>query len=262
MSLPLSLLVIVRDEAMNLARCLASVQGLVDHLLVVDTGSQDASPQIARQYGAQVLFYPWQDSFAQARNYAQAHCPTPWLLWLDADEYLTEPARQRLAWLRGQLSEGLRAYVLWQRSRTPTGQVVRLPQVRLFRGHPEACWDYRVHEQILPSLERLGYQVCDAQMEVEHTGYSSAALCWGKRRRNLVLLLRELEERPGDRWVLWNLGWVYWGMGEVREARRCWVEAGFGGGPVRAGVGSEGAWCDVGFGGWEGWCGGGGGGGR
>jgi glycosyltransferase involved in cell wall biosynthesis len=60
---------IVKIEATTLAACLASVQGIVDEILVVDTGSSDPSKDIARQHGARVFDLAWPDSFAAARRY-------------------------------------------------------------------------------------------------------------------------------------------------------------------------------------------------
>ncbi|MCX5949758.1 MAG: glycosyltransferase, partial [Cyanobacteria bacterium] len=66
----LSLSMIVRDEAARLERCLASVAGFVDEIIVVDTGSQDDTIAIARAWGATVHQRPWPGDFAAARNQA------------------------------------------------------------------------------------------------------------------------------------------------------------------------------------------------
>ena len=82
----LSLAMIVKNEARFLAHCLESVQGLVDEAVVVDTGSEDATPEIARSKGAQVSHFPWCGDFSAARNAALARCRGDWILVLDADE--------------------------------------------------------------------------------------------------------------------------------------------------------------------------------
>ena len=65
-----SLTMIVRDEEENLANCLESVRGVFDEIVVVDTGSQDRTVEIARSFGARVFDFPWVDDFAAARNEA------------------------------------------------------------------------------------------------------------------------------------------------------------------------------------------------
>ncbi|HVW11408.1 MAG TPA: glycosyltransferase family 2 protein, partial [Bryobacteraceae bacterium] len=89
---PLSLCMIVRDEERNLAQCLDSVQALAPELIVADTGSKDRTIEIARQYGARVLPFPFDRvDFAAARNHTIAQAAGRWILVLDADEVL-EPA--------------------------------------------------------------------------------------------------------------------------------------------------------------------------
>ncbi len=61
---------IVRDEQENLPRCLGSVAGLFDEIVVVDTGSRDRTREIAREFGARVFDFVWVDDFAAARNAA------------------------------------------------------------------------------------------------------------------------------------------------------------------------------------------------
>ncbi len=84
----LSLAMIVRNEAACLRRCLDSVAGLVDEMVVVDTGSDDDTVAIARSCGARVEHFPWTGHFGDARNAALAHCTGDWVLQLDADEAL------------------------------------------------------------------------------------------------------------------------------------------------------------------------------
>ncbi|MBM3334149.1 glycosyltransferase family 2 protein, partial [Candidatus Sumerlaeota bacterium] len=79
---------IARDEADRIADCLRSVQGLVDEIVVVDTGSSDPTPAIARDLGARVIAMPWGDDFAAARNCSLEHATGEWILVLDADEKL------------------------------------------------------------------------------------------------------------------------------------------------------------------------------
>ena len=64
----LSLVMIVRDEAANLKRCLTSVSDLADEMVVVDTGSTDDTAAIAQAMGARVQNHEWKDDFSEARN--------------------------------------------------------------------------------------------------------------------------------------------------------------------------------------------------
>ncbi len=86
----ISLCMIMRDNADVIGRCLKSVQGLVDEIIIVDTGSKDNSIDIARLYGAQIYLDPWQDDFARPRNIAINKATCSWIFVLDPDEIILE----------------------------------------------------------------------------------------------------------------------------------------------------------------------------
>ena len=85
--LPLSLLVLTYNEADNIARCLDSVPFAAERL-VIDCGSTDATAAIARAHGARVVEQPWL-GFGPQRRAATALARHPWILFLDADEWLS-----------------------------------------------------------------------------------------------------------------------------------------------------------------------------
>jgi len=91
-----SLCMIVKNEAANLAKCLESVADLVDEMIVVDTGSADDTKAAAKRLGAKVYDFTWTHSFAAARNESLAHASGKWILWLDGDEYFDAENRGKL----------------------------------------------------------------------------------------------------------------------------------------------------------------------
>jgi glycosyltransferase involved in cell wall biosynthesis len=92
----LSLCLIARNEEAMLPGLLASVEGVVDEIVLVDTGSTDATLALARAAGATVLEQPWNDDFAQPRTTAIQHASGDWVLQLDADERLAPGAGRAL----------------------------------------------------------------------------------------------------------------------------------------------------------------------
>lgn len=92
----LSVAMIVKDEEKNIKRALESVKGVVDDIVVVDTGSKDKTPEIARQYTSRVYFYEWKNDFSEARNYSLKFPYCEWVLILDADEELSEDFRKNI----------------------------------------------------------------------------------------------------------------------------------------------------------------------
>ena len=81
---------IVKNEEKDLARCLDSVCGQVDEIIIVDTGSTDGTVEIAQRYNARVAKIEWPGDFALARNMSIKMAVSDWILVLDADEYLDQ----------------------------------------------------------------------------------------------------------------------------------------------------------------------------
>ncbi|MBI5115724.1 tetratricopeptide repeat protein [Candidatus Poribacteria bacterium] len=84
----ISLCMIARNEEAFLADCLNSVHGIVNEIILVDTGSQDSTPDIASRFGARVIHHPWNDDFSDARNRSIENATGEWILVLDADEII------------------------------------------------------------------------------------------------------------------------------------------------------------------------------
>jgi tetratricopeptide (TPR) repeat protein len=213
----LSVTVIARDEEATLPACLASAAGLADEVVVVDTGSADRTRDVAAAHGARVLDFPWRDDFAAARNEALRHATGDWVLWLDADDRLDDANRDKLRDLLAGLGDDNAAFVL--KNRSGHGRdATTVDQVRLFRNHPDARWEYRVHEQILPALRRAGFALHFTDIVIHHAGYQDPALTRRKLERNLRLLLLEQAEQPDDPFTLFNLGWAHAELGRPAEA--------------------------------------------
>ncbi|MCA1248664.1 glycosyltransferase [Massilia sp. MS-15] len=83
-----ALVVIARDEAPTLARCLESARPFVAEMIVLDTGSSDDTAQIAAACGARVIPFAWNDDYGAARNAALAASSADWNLVLDGDEWI------------------------------------------------------------------------------------------------------------------------------------------------------------------------------
>ena len=77
---------IVRDNERTIRACLGSIRPWVDEIVVVDTGSADATPRICEEYGAIVYEWAWRDDFAAARNESLNHATGEWIFWMDSDD--------------------------------------------------------------------------------------------------------------------------------------------------------------------------------
>ena len=195
----IALVMIVRDEARCLERCLESARPWVDEMLVLDTGSVDATPQLARSAGARVEPFDWIDDFAAARNAALALCDADWRLVLDADEWITDGG-ESLAALRHQAADFIGQICIASVFDGAVGGVGEapswLPRV-LPRGVPYAG---RVHEQPVSDLPRRRLL-----LRVGHDGYLDAQKA-RKLGRNEKLLGLALEAEPDDAYLRYQLG--------------------------------------------------------
>jgi tetratricopeptide (TPR) repeat protein len=203
-----------------LPACLESVAGLFDDIVVLDTGSTDRTKEIAAQLGARVADFPWVDDFAAARNECLKHARGAWIFWMDADDRLDAENREKLGVLLGGLKDENVAFVMKCRclAEADTGSATVVDHVRLFRNHPDIRWHYRVHEQILPALRRLGTTVRWTDVVIDHVGYVDSELRGRKRERDLRLLRLEDAEHPDDPFTLFNLGSIYHEQGQPGQA--------------------------------------------
>jgi tetratricopeptide (TPR) repeat protein len=139
---------------------------------------------------------------------------------MDADDRLDADNRERFRRLIGNLPEGPNGFVMkclcLPNLEAKTATVV--DHTRLFRNHPEVRWRYRVHEQIVPAIRKLGGAFQWTDVVIHHVGYRDPALRRCKLERDLRLLLMEQSEQPEDAFTLFNLGCVYQEMEKLEEA--------------------------------------------
>lgn len=100
----ISLCMIVKNEEMNLARCLDSVADLVEEIIIVDTGSKDRTVEMASHYTTKVYSYPWKDDFSDARNYSFSKAAMDYCMWMDADDILEEEEKDKFLKLKQSLT--------------------------------------------------------------------------------------------------------------------------------------------------------------
>lgn len=219
--LTLSLCMIVKNEEQDLPRCLASVQDVVDDIILVDTGSSDRTLEIAAEFGAKIFHHTWQDNFAIARNLSLEHATGEWILFLDADEELEPETRIRIkTTLNATGADGL---LICCRSFQPPGALVPYydsPQARVFRNRPEFRFEGLIHEQITPSIQRYGGIVIQSDLCILHYGQTRSTVQGGESRlhRSLKLLERACGQSPENVYLCVKLGFTYYDLGNYESA--------------------------------------------
>ncbi len=214
--------IIVKDEQDHLRRCLISLQGLCDEVVVVDTGSSDNTIDVALEFGARVLERPWNGDFAAARNFALGAMTSTWVMYVDADEEVVEPDVQAVRSLL-TLSTSVAAFgirVIGQHGWTP------YIDYRIWRHKHEIQFRGEIHETTLPDIRSLaaeqGETLSLLNLTLQHHGYEGDLS--EKHLRNLPLLLHQLAATP-RRVHIWNhLGRVHAGLGQTEEAEAAWLK--------------------------------------
>ena len=208
----LSLCMICRDNADTIRPCLESIRPWVDEMVVVDTGSKDATPEIVQEFGARLFHFEWCDDFAAARNESLRHARGDWLFWMDTDDTIDIQNGEKLRCLaQGLHSPTTLGYVMQVHCPGATdGELTVVDHVKLIRNHPELRFEFRIHEQVLPSIRRLAGGVEWTDIFVIHSGSDqSPEGRLGKCQRDLRILELELSERPDHPFVWFNLGMTY-----------------------------------------------------
>ena len=219
--LTLSLCMIVRDEEQMLPRCLAAVAPAVDEIVIVDTGSTDATVEIARSFGAKVIEFPWTGSFSEARNVSFEAATGDWVMYLDADEVLVAEDVEQLRALTGRTWR--EAFYLVETSYTGElgdGGAMVNNALRVFRNRPEYRFRDRLHEQIAHTLPTyIPGRVEQTPVRVTHYGYlGSVRDAKEKSQRNIELLRKQAAESPKTPFLHFNLGSEYIVVGDLNAA--------------------------------------------
>ncbi len=212
-----ALVLIARNEAAAIERCLASIGPWIDAMLVLDTGSTDATIALAQAAGARVEHFDWCDDFAAARNHALALSDADWNVVLDADEWLTG-GRQALAALRRTAPDFVGAICV--ESDFGDGSSAACASNWISRVLPRGVrYAGRIHEQPVHQLplHRLSVQV-------GHAGYRPQALA-AKQGRNAALLAQALLDTPDDGYLLYQLAKDHAVYERFEAAAACFEQA-------------------------------------
>lgn len=224
----LSLAMIVKDEAENLEKCLATARPHVDEIVVIDTGSTDGTQAIARRYADVFEEIEWPDSFSVARNYSFDLASGDYILWLDGDEHIPEAEHWNL--LRQVLDEqkfgGLQ---LRFHNALPDRQVLKadcLWLTRVVRNDPRIRFEGRVHNQIDHNLKayckREEEPLGQVPVKVIHSGYAlTKEELTEKYQDRIPLLEHEVEQANSakkESYYLYQLGNAHYMLGQYEEA--------------------------------------------
>lgn len=147
----ISLCMIVKNEEEVLGRCLECMKDLVEEIVVADTGSQDATKEIAAAYTDRIFDFPWQEDFSAARNFALGKGRMEYLMWMDADDVINGSDREEFLKMKERMGEAdliMMPYVTRYDDRG--NAAFCYDRERIFRNHMGFRFQGRVHEAVTP----------------------------------------------------------------------------------------------------------------
>ena len=238
----LSVCMIVKNEERYIRTALESVAPCAGEIVVVDTGSTDATIAIAQSFGARIIPFEWTDNFAEARNVSISHAAGDWIMFIDADECIAPTDIRKIPALCA--NTGLAGYLFTQRNYTEntrfehfepcTGTYaeehgapgfVPVSRIALFRNRPEIRFSGIIHETVGPSIQKIGGVVGKTGIAVHHYGHLHTAARMKKTEYYRTLGIRQIESTPLDPKPYYDIGLIYFERGDFITAEKYLLHA-------------------------------------
>lgn len=200
----ISACLIAKNEENNIAKCFESYKDIVNEIILVDTGSTDRTVEVAKQYGAKIFFYRWDNNFAAAKNFALDKARGQWIIFLDADEYFEQRSAQVLPGLLRKVDTSKHNAIGCKIINIDTDQnnkvIDSFLNIRVFKNDKNIRYRSNVHEALYNKKGRIHVLALYDEITIYHTGYSTG-IVKTKAERNLIILLENIEkngEQPRD----------------------------------------------------------------
>lgn len=158
----ISLCMIVKNEEETIERCLGSVRGIADEIIIVDTGSTDKTKEKASKFTDKIYDFQWVNDFSRARNYAFSKAAMEYILWLDADDIILPEDRAKFMELKFSLPEDVDAVMMkYNTSFDSNGKVTfSYYRERLSKRIRGFQWREPVHEYLEVYGKRINSDIC------------------------------------------------------------------------------------------------------
>lgn len=217
----ITLCMIVKNEETSLPRCLDSVKDVVEEMIIVDTGSTDATIDIIKAYGANLYRFEWNNNFSTARNYGLQYVKTDWIISLDADEVL---AKEIVPEIKAGIKSPQNLLINFLRQEVGANQSPYSLVSRCFRRHPQVYFNRPYHSMVDDSVIKLltvepDWQIIEIdKVGIYHYGYQPGAISsLDKDTRARIIMEGFYRENPEDAYVCSKLAGIYIKSGEVEK---------------------------------------------
>lgn len=189
----ISVCMIVKNEEKVLARCLDSLRGLWEELIIVDTGSTDGTKEIAKKYTDKIYDFTWNGNFSDARNFSFSKAGCDYIYSADADEVLDEENRVRFLLLKEALLPEIEIVQMYYGNQLSQNSIYNYDleyRPKLYKRLREFVWQEPIHEAV-----RLTPVVYDSEVVIWHKPHGDH----GERDLNTFEQMLERGEELSDR---------------------------------------------------------------
>ncbi|WP_304941787.1 glycosyltransferase [Vallitalea guaymasensis] len=219
----LSICMIVKNESKNIDRCLKSLKPLVDsnlaEIIIVDTGSEDNTIEIAKNYTKNIFYYTWTGNFSDARNYCNLFARGEYIFTMDADEELMKDETEKLINIftnTNYLDYNTYTLTIISYTDIELTKFSGLTQSRIFRNNNRFYYTSAIHNQAV-----INEPIKNLDISITHYGYIMTEDIKEKKfQRTSSLLKKELEGEPRNLYYRYQLSTSYGMYGDVNNAIR------------------------------------------
>lgn len=221
----ISVCIITKNEAHYLRECLSCLKKYPFEIVVTDTGSEDDSVSVAKEYTDKVFFYEWCNDFSAARNYCVAQATNDTVMIVDTDEFVQDFDWDnfcKIIEMNHDKVGRINLNNIYRRN-----GILNSTNEKLSRIFDRRLYTYTgsIHEQITPIGDKDIFETYDAGITFKHVGYDGDPENIKKKtERNIMLLKSELEKK-GDAYILYQLGKSYYMAGDYSEAEKYFERA-------------------------------------
>ena len=210
---------IVKNEEKNIANCLKSLADFVNEILIIDTGSNDRTKEIAKNYTNEIYEFQWIDDFSVARNYALQYCNYSHILSIDADEILLNPEKLINIFQNDNPSTGGWLVDIISISEKSSNEHNIQKSIRIFRNDPGIKFEGLIHEQVINSILKKNLKIEVSPIQILHLGYDLPHLDFKlKMERNLKLLDKAITNKNNDLFLLFHRANTYLSLCDYNRA--------------------------------------------
>lgn len=203
----LSVCMIVKNEDKVLRRCLSSLLGIADEIVILDTGSTDSTKDIALEFTDAVYDFQWVDDFSKARNFVASKASGEWILAIDADEYVEREEFiefKKTLHTSSPVADILAVQIVNFVGESGQETVLNYHE-RVYRNDGNISYFRNIHEMLKSKSDEYKERRDFAQLHIYHSGYLKKVVVEKKKsQRNLALLMNKKKREPIDYYFLGN----------------------------------------------------------